>query len=86
MTEWWRTRGHATGELPAALENIARGVWRSYPPLRNGRAARIPLRLTRFLGGEPSRTASRKQYWFLLIGGAALVALLAVLSLGVGCN
>jgi hypothetical protein len=42
------------------------------------------LRLTRFLGGEPSRAASLKQYWFSLIGGAALVALLAVLFLGVG--
>jgi hypothetical protein len=41
------------------------------------------LRLTRFLGGEPSRAASLKQYWFSLIGGAALVALLTVLSLGV---
>jgi len=31
------------------------------------------LRLTRFLGGEPSRDASRKQYWFLLVGGAAWI-------------
>jgi hypothetical protein len=31
------------------------------------------LRLTRFLGSEPSRAASRKRYWFLLIGGVAVV-------------
>ena len=33
----------------------------------------ILLRLTRFLGSEPSREVSRKQYWFLLIGGVAAV-------------
>lgn len=41
------------------------------------------LRLTRFLlGGEPSsRDASRKQYWFSLIGGVAFAVLFACLWL-----
>jgi hypothetical protein len=37
--------------------------------------------LTRFLGSEPSRAASRKRYWFLLIGGVAVVIWFACLLL-----